>query len=112
MTGKVSFEVREVGAGGAVTFRVDYFEGELSEASRDSFEAMIVPLVNVIVAPHQHNGSKVVTVETVLDDVLRYGLSAVGVLRDAEVFALEGQMVEAITARRAAYLASKATPTP
>ena len=109
MTAKTSFEVREVGAGGEVTLRVDYYEGAMSEASVGSFEAMVAPLVGVIVGPHQTNGSKVVVVETATHGVRRAHLSACGVLTNAEVLDLEGQMLKAIAARRAAYLASKAT---
>ena len=100
----VTFKCKQVGSG-LTTVAFAYSEGQLSAASQASLEAEIANVCAVLKGPHQHNGSKIVTVVTLKDGHVCEDLCAAAVLTDAEVLALEGEVLKTIAARHAVQAA-------
>jgi hypothetical protein len=98
MTVRVKFQVLEVGSG-LLTLETIHTESRLSEQAQASLLAAVATAREAVINPKQHNGSKVVTMVTWVDDLYTPAYSAVGILTDAETFATEQALLGVLVAR-------------
>ena len=98
----VLFECREVGSG-LVTVATQHTEGVLSERAKASLLEGVAPMLAKLQG--QHNGSKSVLM-TVCEDG-EPTQSALGILTDAEVLAMESDLLNVMSGRLKEYVGPK-----